>query len=243
MKLASVRVATVAAVSVCTSHLWGQSANNPIQVALLRWYQANIVTQFSTCTGVNGLAFDGDHVWVACAVDNELEEFNAGDGALVRTVTGVSNPYSLVYDGANIWATGSGTITEVNASTGSIVGTPITVGSQPTGLAFDGQYIWVTNGGSNSLSKVLATTQAVTTYSFNAGVCSSPYGVTFDGVYIWVANWLDNTVTKLIAGTGVVVGTFPPTGQGLALNAPLFVAFDGGNVWLGNKGSSTVSKF
>jgi hypothetical protein len=138
MKLASVRVATVAAVSVCTSHLWGQSANNPIQVALLRWYQANIVTQFSTCTGVNGLAFDGDHVWVACAVDNELEEFNAGDGALVRTVTGVSNPYSLVYDGANIWATGSGTITEVNASTGSIVGTPITVGSQPTGLAFDG---------------------------------------------------------------------------------------------------------
>jgi hypothetical protein len=145
MKLASVRVATVAAVSVCTSHLWGQSANNPIQVALLRWYQANIVTQFSTCTGVNGLAFDGDHVWVACAVDNELEEFNAGDGALVRTVTGVSNPYSLVYDGANIWATGSGTITCV-----------FPVGNNPGALAFDGANMWVANVQDNTVTKLRA---------------------------------------------------------------------------------------
>jgi DNA-binding beta-propeller fold protein YncE len=190
MKLASVRVATVAAVSVCTSHLWGQSANNPIQVALLRWYQANIVTQFSTCTGVNGLAFDGDHVWVACAVDNELEEFNAGDGALVRTVTGVSNPYSLVYDGANIWATGSGTITEVNASTGSIVGTPITVGSQPTGLAFDGQYdgtyIWVANQTPSSVTKLQASTGAIVGVFQLGPSTNTPFGVAFDGANIWV---------------------------------------------------------
>jgi len=200
MKLPLVRVAVIAAVLFFTLRLSAQNANNPIQVALLRWYSANTAAQLATCTGPNGMAFDGAHIWVGCANANELQEFNSSDGALIRTVTGVLSPNSLAYDGANIWASNFGlsTVTEVNASTGAIVNT-VPVGSQPRGVAFDGTYIWVANSGSNSVTRVTAASPGTsTTFTFPGLTCIDPWGAifvpltdapigaAFDGSHVWV---------------------------------------------------------
>ena len=61
----------------------------------------------------------------------------------------------IAFDGTNIWVTNvaGGTVTELHASDGSLVGT-FFVGTSPQGVAFDGVYIWVTNQRDNTASKL-----------------------------------------------------------------------------------------
>ena len=37
---------------------------NPLQVAMMRWYGANLTTQFTAGTNPFGVAFDGANIWV-----------------------------------------------------------------------------------------------------------------------------------------------------------------------------------
>jgi YVTN family beta-propeller protein len=108
-----------------------------------------------------------------------------------------------------------------------------TVGSGPVGVAFDGSNIWVANQGSNTVTKLVASTGTVVgTYS----VGSNPFGVAFDGTNIWVTNEGSNTVTALLASTGATVGTYT-VGK-----FPRGVAFDGTNIWVTNISDNTVTK-
>ena len=228
--------------------LLAQNPANPIQIALLRWYSANIVTQLSPCSSPQGLVFDGAYIWVGCGSGtggNSLVEYNASDGALVRTVTGITNPYGLVYDGANIWASNSspsGQVFKVDAATGALLAT-VSVGATPRGMVFDGTNIWVANYGGGSVTKITASTAAVVgTFSYPPTACSQPLGMAFDGTYVWVVCNSTNDVIGLTS-TGsakfkVSVGAFPT-----------YAAYDGetsqtngGFLWVSNYSSGNVSK-
>jgi DNA-binding beta-propeller fold protein YncE len=228
MRLQAMGIAVIAAALSLTLQLSAQNANNPIEIALLRWYQANTAAQFNTCAHPSGMTFDGAHIWVACPNDNEIQELNANDGAQVRIVTGILNPYFLLFDGANIWVSNYGysTVTEVNASTGMTVGTPVPVGSYPVNMTFDGVNVWVMNSGSNSVTKVpVSNPTAAVTYSFSSGVCDYPWGAAYDGARVWVSCHYDNWVLQLDSSanvlTKVCVGPYPA-----------FMAFDGSNIWV-----------
>jgi len=138
-------IAAAAAALLFTLQLSAQTAPNPMQVALKRWYQANLAAQvLTTCGGfAYSLAFDGAHMWMACFSDNEILELNASDGALVRTVTGLTGPWDVLFDGANIWVTGNNELFKIRASTGALLGTFSVEGM---GMTFDGQYVWVAGG-------------------------------------------------------------------------------------------------
>src|SRR5712671_7240804 len=41
------------------------STKNPLQIALLHWYNANTTTQFTAGSAPYGVAFDGANIWVA----------------------------------------------------------------------------------------------------------------------------------------------------------------------------------
>ena len=121
MKILFSHILCLGSLTLCSLHLSAQNANNPIQIALLRWYQMDTATQVqmqSTCITPVGIAFDGSHMWVSCYGSNELEEYNAADTAFVRRVSLAYSPTYLLYDGANIWAAhpGAGKISEVQAS-------------------------------------------------------------------------------------------------------------------------------
>ena len=64
------------------------SAANPNQIALLRWYSANLTTAFSVGTGPQGVAFDGLNIWVANAIDNTVTKLRAATGAPQGTFSG-----------------------------------------------------------------------------------------------------------------------------------------------------------
>src|SRR5260370_37845132 len=82
--------------------LFGQSAN-PNQVALLRWYPANTVTQFKLgALRPVGVAFDGQNIWVVSNADQAVSKIRASDGSLLGTFHVGNQPSSIAFDGANM---------------------------------------------------------------------------------------------------------------------------------------------
>src|ERR1700693_2793442 len=172
---------------------------NPLQIAILHWYNASPTTQISVSAPV-GMAFDGANIWVANQTTNAVTKLRASDGTNLGTFAVGNNPQGVAFDGANIWAAngGSTTVTKLRASDGTNLGT-FAVGSSPNGVAFDGANIWVANESSATVTKLRASDGAnLGTFKVGTG----PLGVAFDGANIWVTNLLSNTVTKLRASDG-----------------------------------------
>jgi len=240
--------------------LWAQNSQNPIQVALLRWYQANTATTFPTCSGPSVLAFDGKHIWAACDSNSELQEYNASDGTLVATVTSVPNSglffSSLLYDGKSIWAArnngSAGAVVRIDVNT---VNTPSSgcsmtggcvcltalgaagcasvanVGASATGLTFDGKNVWVAYG-ANSLSYIPANaTPPITATTVTlTTACTQPLSMAFDGTNLWVPCRHSNSVQVQL----VNVSTGGLTQQHVFTNitAPDGLTWDGNNMWI-----------
>lgn len=137
------------------------TAPNPLKIAQLDWYQANITTNFAVGNEPEGVAFDGANIWVANFSDGTVTKLQANDGTVLGTYTvgAGTQPYGVTFDGANIWVSSisSATVTKLQASTGKILGT-FSVGtfnSPPGFMTFDGANIWVPNGQDN-LTKLRA---------------------------------------------------------------------------------------
>jgi len=76
-RLSLTDAAIVAGVLVLCGMLYAQNSKNPIQVALLRWYQMNSVTQFpgdNNCASPQNPVFDGAHIWVASSGGNWVDK-------------------------------------------------------------------------------------------------------------------------------------------------------------------------
>jgi hypothetical protein len=182
------------------------SAPGPVNfnaIAILRWYSANLTTNFDTGIGPEGIAFDGAHIWVANFSGNDVTELEASDGALLGTFNGGSSPVGVAFDGANIWVANSGgnNVTKLRASDGRALGS-FDVGSSPVAVAFDGSDIWVANGGSGNVTKLRARDGKVLG-GFKVG--TGPAGIAFDGVNVWVANFGSSDLTKLRARSSLAM--------------------------------------
>src|SRR5690348_737056 len=80
-----------------------QSLKNPLQVALLHWYDADLTTTFDVGTHPYAEAFDGANIWVANLFSNNVTKLRASDGAVLGTFAVGTRPIGLAFDGANIW--------------------------------------------------------------------------------------------------------------------------------------------
>jgi YVTN family beta-propeller protein len=109
-----------------------------------------------------------------------------------------------------------GTVSELDASTGSVIQT-ITVGSNfpfggPGGVSSDGTHVWVINGGNRTVSELNASTGSVIqTITVGRG----PADVSSDGTHVWVPNASDNTVSE-IAVTPTTSVIIPSNGATLS---------------------------
>ena len=101
---------------------------NPLQIAILRWYEATTSSGLDYAVGSlpYGVAFDGTSLWVTNSVSNTVTKLRASDG----TCNGVANPPG----------------SDVSACS-------VAVGSRPRGIAFDGANVWVANYYSATVSK------------------------------------------------------------------------------------------
>jgi len=61
---------------------------NPLQIALLRWYQATVVRDFAVGHSPSGIAFDGHSVWTTNTTNrasNDVTKLRASDGMVIGT--------------------------------------------------------------------------------------------------------------------------------------------------------------
>ena len=212
---------------LAVTNAFAQAPSNPLEVALLRWYPVNQATQITSCgTAYNptsyGAAFDGQHIWVGCYNANRIVELNVSDGSVVRTITTVTAPIALAYDGANIWVSTPSSAVKVQASTGTVLGT-YSLGVGPLGLAFDGQNIWAAaNSGGGFATKILATTGAHTNFPLTG--CSEAVSVAFDGTNVWIGCY-NGEVFELNTSGSILFSTY--------VSYPAYgLAFDGTNIWV-----------
>src|SRR6202140_3674336 len=133
------------------------AAGNPLKIALLKWYPANLTTSFKVGQNPYGIAFDGANMWVTNNGDSTVTKLRASDGANLGTFNVGGAPMGVAFDGANVWVVNSfdNTVTKLQASDGKTLGT-FAVGKVPYFAAFDGEAIWVTNSQGGSVTKLRA---------------------------------------------------------------------------------------
>jgi hypothetical protein len=214
-------------------------APNPLQVALLRWYEARQPLIRGTAQNPTGVAFDGENIWVANgnSAATAVIVIRASDGQLVATFGGDAGAKRVAFDGELAWVTNPVTGT-VNAYSvlqppGSGPVRTVSLQGQPDGIAFDGTNIWVVNKFTDNVTMFDPTLNPPSTFTVPLG--HGPSQIAFDGANMWVTNELGGTVTKLSAA-GLVLGTFP-VGQ-----RPDGIAFDGAHIWVADELGNRVTK-
>jgi hypothetical protein len=96
---------------------------------------------------------------------------------------------------------GSTTVTELSASTGSVIQT-IAVGTYPHGISSDGTYVWVVSSVDQSVTELSASTGSVIQTITGVGPLGSTlFAASSDGTHAWVVNESDNTLTEIAPGS------------------------------------------
>jgi hypothetical protein len=258
MRSHSIRIAAVAASMLLSVQVWAQNPGNPLEVAELRWYQADLTGLFTTNLGTYSykMAFDGSNIWIVNSQSYTVTKLRASDGACVGTCVfsaggagndGYTGDTGIAFDGANMWVANfsNNTVAKLRASDGANLGV-FPTGSGPWRVAFDGAKIWVENLWDNTVTVLRASDGSVfgTFPAGPAGGAPNPAGLAFDGTYMWVLNsnnnWGPNpgTVTRLLASSGACV---TPCTFNVG-NVPYEIAFDGANMWVSNGYDSTVTR-
>ena len=155
----------------------------PNQIALLRWFPARNGLSLLQGAGVEGVAFDGDHVWVSTS-EGALIKVRASDNAVLGTFQVGADGRGLAFDGANLWVAGgfNNVVRKVRASDGSVLAT-IPAGTTPMGAAFDGTNMWIVGGIAVGGVTKIRVADNVVQGSFVTG--AQAVAAAFDGTHIW----------------------------------------------------------
>lgn len=179
---------------------------------------------------LSDLVFDGTRLWTTDTTNDRLVAIDPVDGSVVRTVQLAGDVAGLAWGAGSLWTTVGTSLVPVAPSTGAI-GTATTLPAAGRRVATDGTAVWVSHELAGTVSRVHATTRAVTTVS----VGSHPTTLLFDGTWMWVVLYGDDRVVPLDANTGVA-GTAVDLGS-----QPNGMAFDGSRLWVTSIFGSTTS--
>ncbi|HUC95904.1 MAG TPA: hypothetical protein VMR76_03030 [Candidatus Saccharimonadia bacterium] len=125
-----------------------------------------ISSPYDDLDGPSSIKYYSNHLWIANhGGNNTVTELNASNGSLVRVINGPSykfdGPFDITSDGAHIWITNAGyyngatkkfaggnSVSELNASNGSLVRVingPSYKFDGPTSITYASSHLWVTN--------------------------------------------------------------------------------------------------
>jgi hypothetical protein len=146
-------------------------------------------------------------------------------------------PVLVKSDGEDLWVANlSGTVSQVHASNGKLLGT-WTGADLAFGVAVARGRVFVT--GQTSPGKLYRIDPkqapgAVTVVT--SAISGTPHGITADESFIWVANY-NSSISRINPINGTVT-TFTPAG----LNITQGILYDGSNIWVTNEGNGTLKK-
>ena len=150
--------------------------------ASIPWSVTKVTTGFDLPMGI---VFDGSNIWVANVHSGDLTKLDE-NGAILQSVH-VGTTQFIGFDGTNIWVPGPGSVTVVQAATGTIVATLTGNGiASGNAVAFDGERIMITNPNAGTVSLWRAADLAPLG-AFSTGATSQPYLLASDGIDFWLA--------------------------------------------------------
>jgi hypothetical protein len=154
----------------------------------------------------------------------------------MQTMTVGGAPVYCAADGQDIWTSTGGSVVQVQASTGKVLGT-WTGAILSAGVVAAGGRIYVSGPTSPGNLYVLDPTQApgaVTVASSKLGI--TPFGIAFDGTNIWTAN-RSGSVSIVTPQSPYTVSTVT-TG----FTTPYGILYDGANIWVTDNGAGKLFK-
>jgi len=218
-----------------------------------------------------GIAAGGGYVWIANDRKDpgSVTRVNAATGSVTQlagTSSGIANPTSIAVQGSHVWVanlgtqtktgfTGYGSVTELDASTGSVQKTiPGGKGgiTYPVSLAVDGPFVWVVDagykGGLGGVTRIdTRNGNAVTMTGGNYGF-ARPASIAIGGSHVWVLNDPYRgrlSVTEMNASDGSWVQTLSGPQFDFGSYVSLFgyrpegIAADGDRVWVADPDGGT----
>ena len=214
----------------------------------------NAVTAITVGARPTGVAVaPNGTVYVANFMDNTVSVIS--NGAVIKTITGLGNDPAGVAvspDGNTVYVTNhfDGTVSVIQTSDNTVVGSAIAVGPSPQAVAVtpDGSKVYVVNnnsGGAGTVSVIQTSNNTVIGTPIAVGTNAFSVAVTPDSSKVYVANEGDNTVSVIATANDAVTsigvghaplsfGNFigpatltvaePGTGSGQVTSAPAGIA-------------------
>lgn len=166
---------------------------------------AEIIREYGPFPGadsVNGLSYDGQHIWVA--VGEQLHAVDPASGTTRRSID-VAAQAGTAYDGQYLFQTSGDRIQKIDPQTGQVLATiPTPAGDDCSGLAWAEGSLWVGQYQDRKIHQVDPQTgEVLRTIESNRYVT----GVTWVDGQLWHATWDDDgsELRHIDPGTGQVL--------------------------------------
>jgi glutamine cyclotransferase len=169
---------------------------------------------FPGASRVNGVTYDGQHVW--CASGDKLNAFDPASGTVVRSID-VASHAGTAFDGQHLFQIAEDRIQKIDPATGRVVATiPAPGGGGDSGLAWAEGTLWVGQYRDRKIHQIDPETGAILrTIDSNRFVT----GVTWSDGELWHATWDDDAseLRQIDPRTGEVLETLDmPPGIGVS---------------------------
>jgi glutamine cyclotransferase len=168
---------------------------------------------FPDVTKVNGVTFDGQHVWLASG--DRLHAFDPADGTVARTIE-VASHAGTAFDGAHLFQIAEDVIHKIDAKSGRVLATIPCPGGGGSGLAWAEGTLWVGQYRDRKIHQVDPETgKILRTIESNRVVT----GVTWVDDELWHGTWEgdESDVRRIDPATGNVIERIEmPMGTGVS---------------------------
>ena len=196
---------------------------------------------FDVGSGPDGLAVDGDVLWVTDQVENVVRRVDVETNEQIGPPIDVGqNPDGVAAEGGTAWVANidDGTVTRLNTGDdGTVAQTgTVSLGGDPEGIALGKQLVWVTTGTQGNVRRIDRAQATPLNPPIPVGRNTIDVLIgTHDRVF--VSDKFDHTVTRIDSRTADELGE--PTRVG---NRPRGLAEAAGSIWVANSRDDTVSR-
>ncbi len=191
----------------------------------------------------HGIVVAPSGVWVTNYLDDTLSRIDPATNDVLQTVrlplSGNAGPEALAFGEGFLWVTVTnfddsgnplaGSLLRIDPSNGQVQAVTA-VGRTPLAIAVTPGAVWVAAADDNTLARIDAVTDAVTTIP----VCTNPVGVTSGFGAVWVA-CADGSLTRIDPATNAVVATIHAGTTGG------WVAAGDTAIWMANEGDEDTA--